>query len=138
MGLPTNLTCRLRDSRWLWGHNFTITVMNIGLVRLSPWEWRKIGRGTVKQKNKTITAESGLSIVDLRIFFCSIHCWLWTIRWQLGLFQALNIVPAVYASHNTLLFTNQTSHKCHFGKIFLNFLKLDCKINLSNSIGKFD
>ena len=38
----------LRDSWWPSGQTCTNAVINIGLVRLPPWEWPKVGRGTAK------------------------------------------------------------------------------------------
>ena len=42
----------LQGSRWPSGRMWTKAVINIGLVRLSPWEWPKVGPGAAKWQFK--------------------------------------------------------------------------------------
>ena len=57
-------------SRWPSGQTCTNAVTNIRLVRLSPWEWPKVRRGTakiaVKKKNEVI--QDGVVICGGRVF----------------------------------------------------------------------
>ena len=64
-------SARLRDLTSLWGSQwpsgwtFTNAVINIELVRLSPWEWLKVGHGPAKlqlkkKKNHTEICKSKL------------------------------------------------------------------------------
>ena len=60
----------LRDSQWPSGRMWTNAVINIRLVRLSPWEWPKVGRGAAKEqlKKKSTFLKTSLEFLGFLLY----------------------------------------------------------------------
>ena len=97
----------LRDPTSLWGswwpsgRTCTNAVINIGLVRMSPWEWPKVGCGTAKQqlKKKTLNNPKNQNFAKMKKTpgdIIILHMWCMEYDMELKLSFKKDFMPPCY------------------------------------------